>query len=139
MTDTISACEGGGARLHGRGRHDLPHRGDRLRHERRRDLARHLLPQPPPNDDFANAEAIGLPDDVTGSIDNATLEAGEPDLSEEGLSVSVWYRYSAAASGPVKSTPAPARSSRKRASTRAPTSATSRRSPAAKATARAAA
>ena len=60
------------------------------------------VPQPPANDDFDDAEDIQLPDQVTGTVDDATLEPGEPDPTEEGGSVSVWYRYTAASGGRVK-------------------------------------
>jgi hypothetical protein len=60
------------------------------------------VPSPPANDDFADAEDVSLPGNATGAIDDATLETGEPDSSEEGLTVSVWYRYTAATSGRVK-------------------------------------
>lgn len=56
----------------------------------------------PANDDFANAQAVTVPEQVSGSITGASLETGEPDPSDEGLSISVWYRFEATASGPVK-------------------------------------
>jgi hypothetical protein len=56
----------------------------------------------PANDDFADARAVTVPEQVSGSITAATLQAGEPDPSEEGLSISVWYRFEATVDGPVK-------------------------------------
>ena len=60
---------------------------------------------PPPNDDFANAAAIGpgLPVTANGNNDFATVEAGEP--GHGGINPafrSVWYRWTPAASGQVR-------------------------------------
>lgn len=52
-------------------------------------------PQRPANDDFALAEAIGLPANVSGTTVDATVEAGEVDPSPYGSGHSVWYRYTA--------------------------------------------
>ncbi len=58
------------------------------------------LAVPPPNDDFANREAIGsaLPVEVTGSNVGATAEAGE-SLEAPSAGHSVWFKWEAPASG----------------------------------------
>ncbi len=48
---------------------------------------------PPANDDFAAAQAVALPGQVTGSNVDATLEANEPATSGEHIGRSVWYRF----------------------------------------------
>jgi hypothetical protein len=51
----------------------------------------------PPNDDFANAEAIvGSKGTVNGNNDRATREAGEPREAGENTA-SIWYRWTAPA------------------------------------------
>ncbi|MBK5111515.1 MAG: carboxypeptidase regulatory-like domain-containing protein [Thermoleophilia bacterium] len=58
---------------------------------------------PPPNDDFVNAEVLtGLPTSTSGSNVDATLEVGEPShgLGEAGNSV--WYSWTAPATGDVE-------------------------------------
>jgi len=56
--------------------------------------------QPPPNDNFANAQVLsGSTVRVTGNNDEATREPGEP--SDEGDGVSVWYRWTAPTSTAV--------------------------------------
>jgi hypothetical protein len=61
--------------------------------------------QPPANDDFAAAQAIGgpLPFSVPGSTDEATFEAGEPPVlgGPEG-SRSVWFSWTAPSGGHVQ-------------------------------------
>ena len=58
---------------------------------------------PPPNDDFANAQAIsGSSATLTGVTDAATAEPGEP--IHGGFwpaSASIWYRWTAPSSGPT--------------------------------------
>src|SRR5581483_9517159 len=56
---------------------------------------------PPPNDNFANAQAIaGLAGTVNGSNVNATGENGEPvHWNVNGTQTSVWYKWTPAASG----------------------------------------
>ncbi len=49
-------------------------------------------PQVPPNDDFANAQAVGVPADVSGTNVDATVQPGEPDPITFGSGHSVWYR-----------------------------------------------
>jgi hypothetical protein len=58
-------------------------------------------PQKPANDDFANAQQIGLPANVSGSNVDATSEPGEADPSPYGSGHSVWYRYTAATNDAV--------------------------------------
>ena len=54
------------------------------------------LHQPPANDDFANAQAIGgMSAAVDGSTVAATHQAGEPDHDGYGGSASVWYAWTA--------------------------------------------
>ena len=57
---------------------------------------------PPANDDFAAAQAISLPSQVPGSTVDATIETGEPDPDELGITHSIWFEWTAAADGPVK-------------------------------------
>ena len=57
---------------------------------------------PPPNDDFANAQAItGASGAINGTNLFATKEAGEPSHSPDGNlgGKSVWYRWTAPSSG----------------------------------------
>jgi hypothetical protein len=60
-------------------------------------------PPPPPNDDFANAEDLGngLIAWASGTNLGATVEPGEPDyhVGPNPATVSVWYRWTAPASG----------------------------------------
>jgi hypothetical protein len=49
-------------------------------------------PQPPANDDFEDAVALGMPQSATGANVDATLEPGEPDSFADGRGHSVWYR-----------------------------------------------
>ena len=60
-------------------------------------------PAPPPaNDDFANAQVIsGKEGTVAGTNVNATLEDGEPTHADTGGDASVWYRWTAPATGSV--------------------------------------
>jgi hypothetical protein len=58
-------------------------------------------PQKPPNDDFANAQQLGLPANVSGSNVDATTEPGEAEPSPFGSGHSVWYRYTAATNDAV--------------------------------------
>lgn len=54
-----------------------------------------------PNDDFADATVIaGSIGSVSGSNEEATREAGEPEHAGSGLT-SVWWRWTAPADGPV--------------------------------------
>src|SRR5438552_701323 len=55
---------------------------------------------PPPNDDFAHAQDVQLPGTIAGTIDDATLEPGEPE--PDVSTASVWYRYTAASAGRVR-------------------------------------
>jgi hypothetical protein len=59
---------------------------------------------PPPNDDFANAQALsGLSDSTSTTTRDATNELGEPHHA--GLDLvfaSVWFRWTAPTSGPVR-------------------------------------
>ena len=57
---------------------------------------------PPPNDDFADAQALSLPSQVPGSTVDATIETGEPDPDEIGITRSIWFEWTAAADGLVK-------------------------------------
>ncbi len=52
-------------------------------------------PQVPANDDFANAQPVGVPATVSGSTVDATVQAGEPEPSPSGSGHSVWYRFTA--------------------------------------------
>jgi len=57
---------------------------------------------PPPNNNFTNATAIaGLSGTISGSTANATREASEPTIQGNPGGSSVWYRWTAPASGPV--------------------------------------
>jgi len=57
---------------------------------------------PPGNDDFANAETIaGGSGTVSGSNVLATKEAGEPDHAGNRGGASIWYRWTAPASGRI--------------------------------------
>lgn len=60
------------------------------------------LIESPPNDDFANAEAIvGLDADLEGTNVGATQEPCEPRHDENRSDPSVWYEWTAPASGGV--------------------------------------
>jgi hypothetical protein len=50
-------------------------------------------PQKPANDDFANAQAVGLPANVSGTNVDATVEPGELDPVPYGSGHSVWFRF----------------------------------------------
>ena len=53
-------------------------------------------PQAPANDDFENAQSVGRPAQVVGTIVDATEQPGEPDPPVYGgSSRSVWYRLTA--------------------------------------------
>ena len=61
-------------------------------------------PGTPANDNFANATAISLNDgstQVTGFNTNATKQSGEPLHAGDAGGRSVWWRWTAPASGPV--------------------------------------
>ena len=58
-------------------------------------------PQRPANDDFALAQAVGLPANVAGSTVDATDEAGEVDPSPYASGHSVWYRFTPATADAV--------------------------------------
>jgi hypothetical protein len=63
------------------------------------------LAAPPANDDFANAQSISLPETVSGTLTDATMQSpDEPDHSTIGHSVaSVWYQWTSPATDvPVK-------------------------------------
>src|ERR1051326_7479865 len=54
----------------------------------------------PANDNFANAQAIaGGSGTVVGSNVGATTETGEPDITGEPAAASIWYTWTAPASG----------------------------------------
>ncbi len=57
----------------------------------------------PPNDDFANARTLAstLPVSDTGTNDEATKEAGEPEPSAPLIAASVWWQWTAPAAGTV--------------------------------------
>ncbi len=57
----------------------------------------------PPNDDFADAEPLAgsLPIPAAGTTARATKEPGEPDHAGDPGGHSVWYRWTAQASGPI--------------------------------------
>jgi hypothetical protein len=70
------------------------------------EVAVHVLPPPPPNDNFANAQLVdGSNASVSGTTRAATRELGEPDHLTSGIDNfwigdhSVWYRWKAPASG----------------------------------------
>ncbi|HWD19652.1 MAG TPA: hypothetical protein VHB20_10260 [Verrucomicrobiae bacterium] len=59
-------------------------------------------PTPPANDQFANAEVIsGFDTNVTGTLRSATFEAGEPNHPGDADGRSVWWTWTAPASGPA--------------------------------------
>ncbi len=63
-------------------------------------LAWSLLPAPPPNDMFANRIVIsGITGSAVGSNVNATKETGEPDHAAAPGNRSVWWSWTAPASG----------------------------------------
>ena len=58
------------------------------------------IPAPPPNDDFANRIGLsGFVVSVTGQNTNATKEPGEPDHAGNSGGKSVWWTWTAPASG----------------------------------------
>jgi hypothetical protein len=54
---------------------------------------------PPPNDNFADAQRVGIGTEYTGSLTGATGELGEPDHGGYGNNASVWFRYRAPRNG----------------------------------------
>jgi hypothetical protein len=57
---------------------------------------------PPPNDNFANGQAIsGASGSVSGNNFNATKEAGEPTHAGNSGGASVWYDWTAPSASPV--------------------------------------
>ena len=54
--------------------------------------------RPPANDKFSTAPAVIASTPATGTLVGATLEAGEPRAGP-GASGSIWYKFSAPASG----------------------------------------
>jgi hypothetical protein len=50
-------------------------------------------PQVPANDDFANAQSVGVPATVSGTNVDATVQPGEVDPVALGSDHSVWYRF----------------------------------------------
>lgn len=59
-------------------------------------------PSPPANDDFANRIAItGASGTVGGTLVGATREVSEPAEGGSSASISIWYRWTAPASGQV--------------------------------------
>jgi Lysyl oxidase/Concanavalin A-like lectin/glucanases superfamily/Immunoglobulin I-set domain/Immunoglobulin domain len=57
---------------------------------------------PPPNDNFANAQAIsGSSGSVPGENFNATKESGEPNHAGNAGGASVWYAWTAPSTSPV--------------------------------------
>ena len=50
------------------------------------------VPTPPANDNFAAGRSVGMPELLSGTNVDATLEAGEPDPLGDGRGHSVWYR-----------------------------------------------
>jgi hypothetical protein len=60
------------------------------------------LRPPPPNDDFANAETLTGSFAFLSSINSgATKESGEPDHAGNAGGASIWYRWTAPATGSV--------------------------------------
>jgi hypothetical protein len=59
---------------------------------------------PPANDDYGNATTISgkLPVQVSGTNVDATKQAGEPNHGGDAGGASVWYSWTAAATGPVQ-------------------------------------
>lgn len=57
-------------------------------------------PKAPANDDFENAQPIGRPAHITGSLVDATLQPGEP-RDFDGNERSVWFRLTASTAGIV--------------------------------------
>jgi hypothetical protein len=56
------------------------------------------LAAPPVNDDFANAQTLGaLPQNVSGTLAEASIESGEPSHSGFPSTASVWYSWTAPA------------------------------------------
>jgi hypothetical protein len=65
-----------------------------------------VVPNPPPNDNFANAQVItGCSGSVTGTNVGATRESGEPNhlstVDNGGGARSIWYQWQAPTSGSV--------------------------------------
>ena len=61
-----------------------------------------LTDTPVPNDNFSNAQIVtGNAFTVTGSVNGATVEPGEPFHAGGSNSQSIWYRWTAPASGRV--------------------------------------
>ena len=57
---------------------------------------------PPPNDPFANAQVLAAASgSVSGTTQNATKEAGEPNHAGNAGGHSIWYRWTAQAGGTV--------------------------------------
>ena len=58
------------------------------------------LSAPPPNDNFANAQELISNVKVSGTLDEATREPGDPDLG--GNYYNVWFKWTASASGVMR-------------------------------------
>jgi hypothetical protein len=60
--------------------------------------------RPPANDNFANATDLGSVSATTFGVDSrdATKESGEPNHAGDPGGASVWYRWTAPSSGPVR-------------------------------------
>ncbi len=56
----------------------------------------------PANDDLAAAQVVRVGDHLTGTIVDATMQAGEPATSSPFIDHTVWYRLDATASERVR-------------------------------------
>jgi hypothetical protein len=56
---------------------------------------------PPANDNFADAQRVGIGVEYSGSLAEATAELGEPQHNGFSPRQSVWFRYRAPRSGPL--------------------------------------
>jgi hypothetical protein len=56
---------------------------------------------PPANDDFADAQRVGIGVEYSGTLTEATAELGEPQHAHTKAMHTVWFRYRAPRSGPL--------------------------------------
>jgi hypothetical protein len=64
-------------------------------------IASPAIAAPPPNDNFADAMKVGVGQEYTGSLLEATAELGEPDHGGVRATHSIWFRYRARSTGRV--------------------------------------
>jgi len=64
-------------------------------------VAAPAMAAPPANDNFADAQRVGIGVEYSGTLAEATAELGEPSREFQRPAHSVWFRYRAGHSGPL--------------------------------------